>query len=109
MYRTDKSKLTLAIQKELSDHGSPSKTEVKLYDVFFLRHTMRNIAQKFGRIQILQIITTGEADKVFLVFDIYNENTIKDNQHATRNNDATDYNISGNISNSKVSIINFHT
>lgn len=81
MHNTDKSKLTSILENQVEDHGTPVNVEATIFDGFFLLRTIKNVPATFG--------------ELFLVFDMYKTNSIKDCEHAVRSNYSMDFCITG--------------
>lgn len=103
MIKTDKSKLTSKLEALVKDHGLPTSPDVLMVDGMFLLHRMTQVPQKFGDIalQVLRWITTDykrrpiAAKQIYLLFDCYKASSIKDAEHALRENTTENYVITG--------------
>lgn len=98
MHKTEKSKLTSILENQVEDHGTPVNVEAKIFDGFFLLRTMKNVPTTFGELSIilLKLITkAATAGQIFLIFDVYKTNSIKDCEHAVRSNYSMDFCITG--------------
>lgn len=96
--KTDKSKLLNILEKQVVNHGQPESNDVLMYDGFFLLHLMQNVPATFGEIslKVLEKIT-GCGSKIFLLFDVHKEPSIKDNEHVIRDNFSRDVKITGKL------------
>lgn len=100
MHSTDKSNLTKILERTVDDHGVPENVDVRVYDGFFILQSMVNVPQSYKDIAMLllkSVIDQNNAKEVYLLFDVYKKKSIKDCQHARRNNYSGEFSIQGNI------------
>lgn len=95
--KTDKSALLKILERTINDHGQPQDVDVYMIDGFFLLYQLLNVPKTYGEIalKILEKVVSCKASKVFLLFDVHKEPSIKDNEHIFRDNFTRDVNITG--------------
>ncbi|OXU31737.1 hypothetical protein TSAR_007914 [Trichomalopsis sarcophagae] len=95
--KTDKSALMENLEMSIYNE-SPAYTDLVLIDGFFFLHLMKDVSVTFANIsnKFVQSILKFDAQEIVIVFDRYFTSSIKDCEHALReNSDNRDHNISG--------------
>lgn len=103
--KTNKSVLTkiletsIKITKNPEEHGKPAHTDVVIIDGMFLLHQLKQIPATLGAVAIkilsYVIITNPSAKEIYLIFDEYQNPSIKDNEHLLRDNFTAKYEFKG--------------
>lgn len=98
MAHTDKSALFSLLEEKVEEHGNPKKVSSHLIDGNFLLHCLPpNLPPTYGGLsrEVLHFILAYPSERVDIVFDTYEEPSIKDCERDRRGAEETVYLIHG--------------
>ncbi|XP_050505694.1 uncharacterized protein LOC126883969 [Diabrotica virgifera virgifera] len=95
--KTQKSVIFEELKSYQEENGNPPKADIHIYDGFYLLHTLKNVPNTYGKISMYIFkLLVSDKKEVHIIFDKFNDPSIKDYEHRQRGEDDTVHSVHKN-------------